>query len=82
MQPQFRFPNFTLFLMLVILAGVVLAVAEAGKVAGDALGLSWRTLLSALLFMLLSTASAAAVGWGILYARRRSGVHRLENVRT
>jgi hypothetical protein len=80
MQPQFRFPRSTVILMLVIFAGVVLTIAEAASVAGDALGLGWRTLVFLLSFMLLSMCTAAAVGWRILHSLRRSGVHRLQNV--
>jgi hypothetical protein len=80
MQPQFRFPRSTVLLMLVILAGVVLTIAEAGSVAGDTLGSAWRSLVSVLVFMLLIMCSTAAVVCGILYRLRRSGVHRLENV--
>lgn len=82
MQTQFRFPRSTVFLMLAILAGVVLTIAMASSVAGDASGLAWRTLLSVLLFMLLSMCTAAAVVWRILHARRRSGVHRLEKLQS
>jgi len=78
MQPQFRFPRSTVFLMLVIFAGVVLTIAKASSVAGDTLGLAWRSLASVLVFVLLSTCSVAAVVWGILHIRRRSGVHRLD----
>ena len=80
MQSQYRFPRSTVLLMLVIFAGVVLTIAEASSVAGDTLGLAWRSLVSALVFVLLSTCSVAAVVWGILHIRRRSGVHRLENI--
>ena len=80
MQPQFRFPRSTVLLMLVILAGVVLTIAEASSVAGDTLGLAWRSLVSVLVFMLLIMCTAAAVVWGILHTLRRSGVHRLEDV--
>jgi hypothetical protein len=80
MQPQFRFPRSTVLLMIVILAGVVLAIAEASSVAGDTLGSAWRSLVSLLVLMLLSMCAAAAVVWGILHTLRRSGVHRLENV--
>jgi len=80
MQSQFRFPLFTVLLMLVIFAGLVLTIAEASSVAGDTLGLAWRSLVSILVFMLLIMCSTAAVVCGILYRLRRSGVHRLENV--
>jgi hypothetical protein len=77
MQPQFRFPRSTVFLMLVILAGIVLTIAAASNVAGDTMGSACRTVLSVLGFMLLTMCTAAAVVWGILHAFRRSGVHRI-----
>jgi hypothetical protein len=78
MQPQFRFPRSTVFLMLVIFAGTVLTIAKAASVAG---GLAvWPSLVSVLMFMLLTMCTAAVVVWGILHTLRRSGVHRLENV--
>lgn len=80
MQSQFRFPRSTVFLMLVTFAGVVLSIAEATNVAGDTMGLGWRTLVFLFVFMLLGMCTAAAVGWRILHTLRRSGVHRLENM--
>jgi len=80
MQPEFRFPRSTVLLMLLIFAAVVLAIAEASSVAGDMSGSAWRSLVSLLLVMLLAMCTAAAVIWGILHARRRSGVYRLQNV--
>jgi hypothetical protein len=81
MQRQFRFPRSTVLLMLVILAGVMLAIAEASSVAGDTLGAGWRSLVSLLVYMLLSMCTAAAVAWWILHALRRTGLHRLQDVR-
>lgn len=81
MQPQFRFPRSTMFLMLAILAGVVLAIRMAASVAGDKSGAAWHSLAfwsSVLVFML----PPAAVVWYILHVLGRSGVHRLKNVRT
>lgn len=80
MQAHFRFPRSTVFLMLVIFGGVVLAIAKAGSVAGDTLGSAWRSLVSVLVFMLLIMCTAAAVVWRILHTLRRSGVHLLANV--
>ncbi len=78
MQSQFRFPRSTVFLMLVIFAGTVLTIAKAASVAG---GLAvWPSLVSVLVFMLLTMCVAAVVVLGILHSLRRSGVHRLENV--
>lgn len=80
MQPQFRFPRSTVFLMLVIFAGVVLTIAKASSIAGDTVGSVWPSLISVMVFMLLTMCTAAAVVVGILHTLRRSGVHRLENV--
>jgi hypothetical protein len=80
MQPQFRFPRSTVFLMFVVFAGVVLAIAKASSVAGDTLGSVWPSLVSVLVFMLLTMCAAAAVVCGILHSLRRSGIHRLENI--
>jgi hypothetical protein len=84
MQPQFRFPRSTVFLMLVIFAGTILTIAEASKIAGDTRGWSgvWPSLGSVLVFMLVTMCAAAAIVWGILHTLRRSGVHRLENVQS
>jgi hypothetical protein len=80
MQSQFRFPRSTVFLMLVIFAGVVLTIAKASSIAGDTSGSAWPSLVSVMALMLLSMCTAAAVVVGILHTLRRSGVHRLENV--
>lgn len=86
MRPQFRFPGSTVFLMCVILAGVVLAIDKAktvvqmreGLPTGIALG--WHSL-----FWLYPFAVALAIAgavWGILFALRRTGMHRLDSVQT
>jgi hypothetical protein len=80
MQPRFRFPRSTVFLMLVIFAGTVLTIAKASSIAGDTSGAVWPSLVSVLVFMLLTMCAAAAIACGILHTLRRSGVHRLESV--
>ncbi|MGA9304107.1 MAG: hypothetical protein WBW31_01760 [Candidatus Sulfotelmatobacter sp.] len=80
MQTQFRFPCSTVFLMLVIFAGVVLTIAKASTIVGDTSGSVWPSLISVMVLMLLSMCTAAVVVVGILHTLRRSGVHRLENV--
>ena len=87
MQPQFRFPRSTVFLMWVILAGVVLAIQKAKLVVNMKQGLPPGTVpvLGSLLFWLYPLAVVLAVAgavWGILFALRRTGVHRLANVGT
>lgn len=80
MQRQFRFPLSTVFLMLVIFAGVVLTIAKASSIAGDTSGGVWPSLMSVMVLMVLGMCAAAAVVVGILHTLRRDGVHRLENV--
>jgi hypothetical protein len=76
-----RFRRSTVFLMLVMFAGVVLAMAIAISVAGGTLRAVWPSLAAVLAFLLLSVCAAAAVALGVLRTLRRSGVHRLEKVR-
>lgn len=76
-----RFSRSTVFLMLVMFAGVLLAMATAISVAGGTLKAVWPSLAAVLGFVLLSGCAAAAVVSGILRTLRRSGVHRLEKVR-
>jgi hypothetical protein len=77
----FSFSRSTVFLMLVMFAGVLLAMATAISVAGGTLKAVWPSLAAVLGFVLLSGCAAAAVVSGILRTLRRSGVHRLEKVR-
>jgi hypothetical protein len=90
MQRQFRFPRFTVFLMLVILAGLVLAIHKAQNVVQmqeslpPATATAWGPMLWGLLFalaMILAAVAAAAV-WGVLFALRRTGMHRLDGMQT
>jgi hypothetical protein len=82
-RPEFRFPRSTVFLMSIIFAGVILAMEKANtiqvKYAAGA-GSIWPSLPWFLGFTLLFTCAAAMVGWGILFALRRTGVHRLANI--
>jgi hypothetical protein len=87
MQSQFRFPRSTVFLMWVILAGVVLAIQKAKIVVQREEGLPSGTVAvwHPFLFWLYSFAVVLAVAgaiWGILFALRRTGMHRLANVET
>jgi hypothetical protein len=88
MQSQFRFPRSTVFLMCVILAGVVLAINRAVDIVQLKQGLprgmspSWEPMLGALLLTLGIILAAVAAGWGVLFATRRTGMHRLEEVQT
>jgi hypothetical protein len=86
MRPEFRFPRSTIFLMWVILAGLMLAIAEAKKIAmqygpADARSV-WTMLPGFIVWAVVLVAGAGAAVWGILFALRRTGVQRLENLDT
>ena len=79
MRSEFRFPKATPVLMMVILAGVVMAIEMATTISP---GLPPKfTILSDLVLALVGGLLVGAIGWAVLFALRRSGVHRLEELR-
>jgi hypothetical protein len=85
MRPEFRFPRSTVFLMTVVLAGVILAIEKATQVEvknGTTLGMVWPALAVFFLFMSLAMSAVAACVWAVLFALRRTGMQRLDNVQT
>jgi hypothetical protein len=83
MRPEFRFPRSTVFLMTLVLAGVVLAIEKATTIElkyGSTLGTVWPSLPAFFLVMSVSMAMLAAIVWAILFALRRTGMHRLANI--
>jgi hypothetical protein len=85
MQPQFRFPRSTVFLMCVILAGVIMAIEKAKIVVQMKEGLPVETVAvwHPLFWFYPFAVVLAVVGavWGILFALRRTGMHRLDRMR-
>src|SRR5579884_3926143 len=83
---RFRFPRSTVFLMWVILAGVLLAIAEAKLIATQYGAVESRSMWSMLswfpLAVVLLIFAAAGAVWGILFALQRTGIHRLEKMQT
>lgn len=83
---EFRFPRSTVFLMWVILAGVLLAIAEAKKIALPYGPTEIRSVWSMLPWFIVVSAvlvcCATAIGWGILFALNRTGMQRLENMQS
>jgi len=86
MHSEFRFPKSTAFLMIVILAGVVLAIQRADAIRASVPDVNppvvtiqptHLTFLPTMALMFLVVYIAGAVGWIVLFALRRSGVHRL-----
>ena len=91
MRSEFRFPKSTAFLMIVILAGVVLAIQRADAIRASVPDVNppvvtiqptHLTFLPTMALMFLLVYLAGAVGWIVLFALRRSGVHRLSTMST
>lgn len=89
MRSGFRFPKSTSFLMTVILAGIVLAIQKAEAIRAALpddiapAGPMWAPhvgILTTIALTFLAVYIAGAVGWVILFALRRSGVHRLSQM--
>jgi hypothetical protein len=86
MRSEFRFPKATAVLMTIILAGVVLAIERAEAISASLprnnppvgpIQPAHFTFLPTVALMLAAVYAAGALGWAILFALRRSGVHRL-----
>jgi hypothetical protein len=89
MRSGFRFPRSTTGLMIVILAGVILAIDKARDIAESlprtspqlpAIHPAAPTFVQAIVVMFAITYISAIVAWVVLHAMRRSGVHRLSDL--
>ena len=87
MRTEFRFPKATAVLMMIILAGVVLAIQRGEAIqrslpyANPPVGPIHpvpSTLLPGVVIGLALFYAAGMIGWAILFALGRSGVHRLD----
>jgi hypothetical protein len=89
MQREFRFPRSTAVLMTIILAGVVLAI-EKGKAIQASLPHvnpqigpiqpTQHYFLAAVALVFAFFYAAGLIGWAIVFALHRSGVHRLADM--
>ena len=86
MRNGFRFPKITAILMTLILAGVVVAIQKGEDIAASLphsnpqigpIQPVHSTLLPPIALLLALVYAAGTIGWIILFALRRSGVHRL-----
>jgi hypothetical protein len=86
---EFRFPKATAVLMMIILAGIVLALEKArviqesfsnGNPPVVPMEAAHLTFFPTLALLLVIFYAAGLVGWAILFAFRRSGVHRLAQI--
>ena len=89
MHAEFRFPKATAFLMTVILAAVVLAIEKAQAISASLphtnppvgpIQPEHFTFLPSVALMIAATYAAGLIGWAILFALKRSGVHRLSGI--
>src|SRR5216684_1676245 len=87
MRTEFRFPKATAVLMAIILAGVMAAIKMGEAIVASVPHVSepvgtihpvHSVLLGGVVVMLALFYAAGLIGWAILFAMRRSGVHRLE----
>ena len=82
MRPEFRFPRSTVLLMAVILAAVALAIEKAKNVQlhyteSPNVVSMWPALPWFLASVFLIVSATAIIVWGVLFALRRTGAHRL-----
>jgi len=89
MHSEFRFPKSTAALMIIIFAGVVMAIEQATAIASS----QWPrsntplgpiqpehfTFLPTIATVFAFGALAGATGWLVLFLLRRSGMHRLSD---
>jgi hypothetical protein len=90
MRSEFRFPKATPVLMIIILAGVILTIEKATAIE-ESLPHAYPqqlppiqpehfTFFPAMAVIFLSAYAVAVIGWAVLFALRRSGVHRLSEM--
>jgi hypothetical protein len=89
MRPEFRFPKATPVLMALILGGVVLAIEKARAIVFSLphtnppiapIRPAEFTFFPTILLMFVFFYALGFLGWAVMFALRRSGVHRLTNI--
>jgi hypothetical protein len=90
MRTEFRFPKATAVLMTVILAAVVMAIEKARAIqfsvpeahpqVGPIRSADF-TVVPSFALLLVIACFAGAIGWAIVFAMKRSGMQRLEELR-
>jgi hypothetical protein len=89
MHTEFRFPKATAVLMAIILGGVMLAIQKGESISASLQGAVsppigpihpvHSVLLGGIVMGFVFFYAAGLIGWAILFAMRRSGVHRLDD---
>jgi hypothetical protein len=89
MRNEFRFPKLTPVLMMIILAGVVLAIDKGEAIQASLPHVNpqigpiqpvQHAFLPAVALFFAFFYAVGLIGWAILFALRRSGVHRLADM--
>ncbi len=88
MRSEFRFPRATAVLMMIILAGIVVAIEKARVIQTSQshgtplvpLEAARLTFFPTVALLLVIFYAAGLVGWAILFAMHRSGMHRLADM--
>ena len=89
MHSEFRFPKATVTLMTIILVAILVAIDRAKAIQASIpyanaqvgpIKAAEFAALPTLLIALLGACVAGVVGWAILFALRRSGIHRLSEI--
>ncbi len=89
MRSEFRFPKATVGLMVAILAAVMWTIEKAKAISASVphanppvgpIQPEQYTIVETLLVALIWGIVAGAIGWAILFALRRSGVHHLSEM--
>ena len=87
MRNGFRFPKATAVLMTIILGGVIAAIQKGENISASLPNVSQpvapiqpthSVLLGGMVLPFLFFYAVGLIGWAVLFAMRRSGVHRLE----
>jgi len=86
MRSEFRFPKAAVSLMTILLVAIIFTIEKAKTISvayANAQVSPIRvevSVLPAFAMVLVGACIAGAIGWAILFALRRSGVHRLSDV--
>lgn len=89
MRSEFRFPKATVGLMMVILAAVMFTIEKAKAISASVphtnppvgpIQPAQATIMETMLVTLIWAIAAGVIGWGILYALRRTGVQQLSEM--
>lgn len=89
MRNGFRFPKSTVVFMMLILGGVLMAIKKGGDIARSLpdvnpqiapIQASHGPLVPPVVLLWMFFCALGLVGWGIMFALKRSGMHRMAEI--